>query len=105
MSDYDVEFYPAERGNCAVCGAPGGNCVGETDYHGSINILPKKRKDPRATFRVPHRIYVEETAGSKTVKKLLYAKGDAITPDEAKRLGLIPNDAAPKLRIGRGKKS
>jgi hypothetical protein len=92
MDDYEVEFVAASAGPCPVCGAAGGNCRGDSEFHGTINIFPSQRNDPRATFRVPHRIYEEVQVGSRTVKKLLYAKGDRITPAEAKRLGLLPSD-------------
>jgi len=86
MSDYQIDYVPAEAGPCPVCGEA--NCKGESGYHGAINIEPRKRKDPRATFRVPHRVYEDG--------KLLYAKGESITPAEAKRLGLMPDTEKPK---------
>lgn len=88
----DIQFAQPEFGKCPVCGAAGGNCKGEESYHGSINIEPRKKDDPRATFRVPRRVYEEKKVGSKTVRSLLYARGDAITPAEAKRLGFLPSD-------------
>jgi len=88
MPDYEVDYLPAEVGPCLVCGAEGGNCKGDSEHHGTINIEPRSRPDPRATFRVPHRIYEDG--------KLLYAKGQSITPAEAKRLGLMPDTNKPK---------
>ena len=96
MSDYDVEILSAEWGPCPVCGAEGGNCKGESHYRGSITIEPRKRKDPRATFRVPHRIYETVWVGKRKTKKLLYSQGESITPAEAKRLGLLPDKDKPK---------
>jgi len=97
MSDYDVEILEFTPGPCPVCGEPGGNCRGDSNYHGGIVILPKKKKDPRATFRVPERVYEETQVGSRKVRKLLYSKGDSITIDEAKRLGLVPKAIEPKV--------
>ncbi len=79
-------------GLCPVCGTAGGNCKGDSAYHGVVNVIPKKEHDPRATFRVPRRVYEEKTVNGKTVKKLLYPKGAAITPQEAQRLGFLPNE-------------
>ena len=87
-----VSFAQPEYGRCPVCGEAGNNCKGDSGYHGSINIEPRKKNDPRATFRVPHRVYEEKKVGSKVIKVLLYARGDAITPAEAKRLGFLPGD-------------
>lgn len=81
-----VEF---DGGPCPVCGESGGNCKGESEFAGSIQIAPPVKDDPFATFTVPERIYIEEESGSKTVKRLLYPQGARIRPEEAKRLGLM----------------
>lgn len=82
-----MEF--AEAGPCPVCGDPTGNCKGESGFSGAIQISPPALPDPFATFTVPDRVYVKETIKGRTRKKLLYAKGDRIRTEEAKRLGLL----------------
>lgn len=99
MSNIDIE-YSENVSRCPVCGAPGGNCKGDSEYSGGIVFEPPRRsRDPRATFIVPERVYEETQVGSRTVKKLLYAKGERITMFEAKRLNLIPDDAPLRPRL------
>ncbi len=97
MSDFDgadiqISYAEPVFGKCPVCGTAGGNCKGETGYHGSVNIIAKKENDPRATFRVPRRVYKEVEVNGRKVSQLLYAVGAAITPEEAKRLGFLPDE-------------
>lgn len=82
-----MEF--AEAGPCIVCGDPSGNCKGDSEFAGAIQITPPAKDDPFATFTVPERVYSEETVKGRTRRKLLYAKGDRIRIEEAKRLGLL----------------
>jgi hypothetical protein len=89
--DYEIKYTEAQFGNCPVCGEPGGNCVGETKYNGSIIFEPPKKSDPRATFVVPERVYEEVMMGNRATQRLLYSRGDRITPHEAKRLGFLPS--------------
>lgn len=86
----NLTILSADRLKCPVCGSAHGDCTGDTKYQGGINFIAKKENDPRATFRVPKRIYEETTVNGRKRRKLLYAKGAAITPEEAKRLGLLP---------------
>lgn len=79
----------AEAGPCPVCGDPTGNCKGDSEFAGAIQITPPAKDDPFATFTVPERVYSEEVVNGRTRKKLLYAKGDRIRTEEAKRLGLL----------------
>ena len=89
-ASHSITFLSADRGPCMVCGAPSGDCKGDAEYHGQINFIPMKPDDPRATFRVPRRIYEEVEVNGRKRMKLLYAQGAAITPEEAKRIGLLP---------------
>lgn len=82
-----MEF--AEAGPCIVCGDPSGNCKGDSDFAGAIQITPPGKEDPFATFSVPERVYEKEVVNGRTRKKLIHAKGDRIRPEEAKRLGLM----------------
>lgn len=79
----------AEAGPCPVCGDPSGNCKGDSEFSGAIQFTPPAKEDPFATFTVPERIYEKEIVNGRTRKKLIYAKGDRIRPEEAKRLGLM----------------
>lgn len=88
-SSKGYEIVPFDGGPCAVCGAAGGNCKGDSDFHGAAQFLPPKKDDPLATFTVPERIYIEETVNGRTRKKLLYPEGARIRPEEAQRLGLM----------------
>lgn len=81
---------PADRQPCPVCKHPTGDCVGDSQYHGRIEFLPKKIDDPRATFSVPRRIYQKKFVNGKKRKVLLYPIGARITFEEAKRIGLLP---------------
>lgn len=86
----NVEVLHADRKDCPVCGTRHGDCTGDSRYMGAINFIPKKLDDPRATFSVPKRIYENVELNGKTVRRLLYPVGARITPEEAKRLGLMP---------------
>lgn len=84
-----VEIVPFDGGPCPVCGTSGGNCKGDSNFGGSIQIQPAKKDDPLATFIVPRRIYAHELVNGKKRSRLLYAEGARIRPEEAKRLGLL----------------
>lgn len=95
MSFYEeyepYEIISGDGGPCPICGVSGGNCRGEADSADQIRFIPKvPLNDPFATFIVPHRIYEDVVEGKKVIKKLVYAKGARIRPEEARRLGLIP---------------
>lgn len=83
-----IEYSGYEGGDCPVCGATGGNCKGSSNFDPGMVFLPPKKDDPRETFRVQERVYVEEKVGTRTIRKLLYSPGDKITPEEARRVGL-----------------
>ncbi len=84
----EVEVLTADRLPCAVCGHPTGDCPGE---HPLTGIVEPKRNlaDPLATFIVPERIYEEEIVNGRTYRRLIYAVGDRIRMEEARRIGLI----------------
>lgn len=85
-----VQVLETTYGPCPVCGTAGGNCRGDSSFSGVAHIQPPRKNDPNATFTVAERIFTEEYVGSRKVRRLLHAKGDRITPEEAKQLGLIP---------------
>lgn len=86
----EIEIVPFEGGPCPVCGALDGTCKGESDVDGMVQFVPPKGDDPFATFRVPERVYEEYDRGNgRKGRRLLYAKGTRIRPEEAKRLGLM----------------
>lgn len=84
-----VEIAPFDGGPCAVCGASGGNCKGDSNFGGAIQLQPHKKDDPLATFIVPRRIYATEVVNGRKRRQLLYAEGARIRPEEARRLGLL----------------
>ncbi len=86
----NVTILRADRQNCPVCGGKYGDCTGESRYHGAMTFIPKKLDDPRATFTIPKRTYETVEVNGKQVRKLLYAKGARVTPEEAQRLGFMP---------------
>lgn len=90
QTDYQITFLEAEAGPCPVCGEPNGNCRGESTYSGSVTFEPPTRENPGATFTVANRVYEEVKEHGRVVKRLLYPIGARITPDEAKRLELMP---------------
>ncbi len=88
--DRDITFQQTDfLGDCPVCGSPGGHCTGDSTFDHMVTFETRKPPGPDATFIVDQRIFAEQQQGSRTVRKLLYAVGDRITPEEAKRVGLI----------------
>ena len=86
----DTEVSSLEDGPCPVCGAPNRTCAGP-DCAMVVAFTPSQpHDDPLAPFFVRNSIYPEFQLGICLVKKLLYPKGALIRPEEAKRLGLIP---------------
>jgi len=85
----DIEILSSHGEDCPICGAAGSNCAGEFDADTIVFVPTQPVNDPLATFTVAERIFSEEKVGSRTVRKLLYAKGARIRPEEARRLGLL----------------
>lgn len=92
-----VTFVEAED-ECIVCGELYCACRGDGTYDVGFNFEPAKPiDDPAATFVVKNRVYVKRWINGTETKTLLHGVGSRIRPDEAKRLGLIPNDGEPSI--------
>lgn len=89
-SAVSVSYVPADRTRCPVCSESSGDCVGDSHYSGRMTFIEQVPDDPRATFRVPKRIYDVVEINGRKQRKLIYPMGTSITPEEAKRLGLLP---------------
>lgn len=93
VSPYTIEFSGLDRSPCPVCRNSTGDCVGDEHDPNSFHMMEFKqaeKPDPAATFIVQARVFTEQQVGKRTVRELLYAVGDRIRPEEAKRVGLIP---------------
>ena len=84
-----VSFLEADRSPCPVCGHPTGDCAGDNTPTHVIGFEAAKVKST-PLFHVEEEIWEERQITPYTkARVLVYKKGDNITIEEAKRLGLL----------------
>ena len=87
----DIEILRATGEPCIVCGEPNGNCTpeGHTAPRQIWGLGLFKSLDEKQTFTIMEDVFVEEQLTvNQTITKLLYRKGQIISLEKARELGL-----------------
>jgi hypothetical protein len=84
-----VSFLEADRNPCPVCGHPTGDCAGD---NAPTHVIGFEASQGKSTplFHVEEEVWEEKQITPYTkARVLVYKKGENISIEEAKRLGLL----------------
>lgn len=86
----DIPIVRATRKKCPVCGHPTGDCAGGNNPD-VVDVSGREMADPSSNLiRAPRTVTKEvELGGGASATKILVKKGELITIDKARELGLL----------------